>query len=108
MDFKTMMLNQLEEIRQIMLMPAYLQALEEREPHVQSNAARMMSGIQTLGVKVRGVTTGSIRKTIEAEEANLLSGIDSIKEALDDITQVEKIIVAAANFQQIIGRIICL
>ena len=107
MDFKTLMLNQLEEIRQIMLNPDYLQALEECNPNIQSNAARMMSGIQTLGIKVRTVTTVNIRKTIDTEEANLLSGINSVKEAIDDITQVEKIILAARNLHAVIDRIIC-
>jgi hypothetical protein len=105
-ELKNLTLKQLRETREAMLELDYLMALEELSDEKQRDAALELSRTQSAYLRLRKTALEEIRKKLEENEKELLSGIESLQKTLTDLTKVEQIIAATAKLLGVVGRVI--
>ena len=107
-ELKGLTLKQLTEIRNGMSEPEYLWKIMSSPPEIQQQSAMIMHKVQLALLQLRNVELTEIRDQLIANEADLTSGIQSVKDALADLQKTDQILANIAGFLKVVAKIVTL
>lgn len=98
--------SELWKILQHMTSPAWDVALIGASPEELERAAKQMLAVHRARFRLRNEQLASIAADLQANEADLVAGIESVDGALESLEEVETVLDAVGDFLGIVGRVI--